>query len=327
MGGQPTPVVIDTDPGIDDALALILAARWPSCDLRAVTVTYGNTTLDLATRNARLVLARAHGAPWPEKQAPGLPLVLQGADRPLRRALLTAKETHGSEGIGDHTGPVPESVSPSASAICDALRAAQGPVTLVTLGPLTNLALALRLDADMVRSHVARHVAMGGNLGARGTMGPHAEFNVWCDPEAADEVLRAGLGTELVGLDVTRQLVLPAASVAKLATHQDPEAQWFGRLLGFYVRFHEAYEGIRGAVINDPLAIALALEPAWGSAAPMLVAVDRSDGPDRGRTILGDRDAGDPEVRVYGAFDHGAVHDLLLEHLFGRWLTRTDFAP
>lgn len=327
MGDARTPVVIDTDPGIDDALALILAARWPSCDLRAVTVTYGNTTLDLATRNARLALARALGAPWPATEASGLPLVLQGWDRPLRRPLLTARETHGLEGIGDHTGPVPNPVSPSASAIRDALRAAREPVTLITLGPLTNLALALRLDADMVRSRVGRHVAMAGSIAARGTMGPHAEFNVWCDPEAADEVFRAGLGTELVGLDVTRQLVLPAASVAKLGTHQDPEAQWFGRLLGFYVRFHEAHEGLRGAVINDPLAIALAVSPAWGSSEPMPIAVDRSEGQDRGRTIVGDRGAGDPTVLVYRAFDHAALHDLLLEHLLGRWLTRADFLP
>jgi purine nucleosidase len=311
----PVPLVIDTDPGIDDCLALLLAARWPRCRLLGVTVTYGNTTLDLAVRNAGMMLARA-GADV---------RVLQGWDRPLDRPLITAKETHGNEGIGDLTGPVPEPVYPSASALRDTLRAAREPVTLVTLGPLTNLALALKLDAPLVRERVARHVMMGGNIDAVGNTGPHSEFNVWCDPEAADVVFHAELGTEMVGLDVTRKLVIPAAAVTRLATHADPEAQWLGKLLGFYVRFHEAHEGFAGAVINDPLAVALAVEPSWGWAEAVRVRVDRSALEERGRTRIGDREAGDPEVRVYRRFDAAPVHGVLLEHLFGRWLTPSDF--
>ena len=151
---HPLPVVIDTDPGIDDALALLLAARWERCRLLAVTTSYGNTTLDRATRNARLVLARTTARP----------LVLQGWDRPLERALVTAKETHGNEGLGDHAADTPAPVHPSSSALRDALRAAGGPVTLITLGPLTNLALALRLEPELVSARVRRHVMMGGNL-------------------------------------------------------------------------------------------------------------------------------------------------------------------
>ncbi len=313
---QGVPVVIDTDPGIDDALALLLAARWSKCRLRAVTASYGNNSLDATTRNAKLVLARA----------PADVIVLQGADRPLRRALITAKETHSESGLGDHALPPPPPVSPSPSALRDALRAALEPVTLITLGPLTNLAHALTLDAAFVKSRVTRHVAMGGNLEAAGNTGPHSEFNVWCDPEAADTVFRAGLGTELVGLDVTRQLVIPAAAVHKLATHADADAQWLGRLLGFYVRFHAEVEGLHGAVINDPLAVALALEPSWGEAERVAVRVDLSDGPMRGRTAFGSAQNGDPLVKVFRRFDVGRVHDLLLEHLFGRWLTRADFA-
>jgi inosine-uridine nucleoside N-ribohydrolase len=315
--GAPTPVVIDTDPGIDDALALLLAARWPRCDLRAVTVTYGNTTLDAATRNARLVLARG----------PSRALVLQGADRPLSRALVTAKETHGAGGLGDHGLPTPPVVHASPSAIVDALRAAREPVTLVTLGPLTNLALALRFDAPFVKERVARHVAMGGNLEAAGNTGPFSEFNVWCDPEAADAVFRASLGTTLVGLDVTRQLVIPGPAVHTLATHADADARWLGRLLGFYVRFHAEVEGLHGAVINDPLAVALALEPGWGDAVQVAIRTDLSDTELRGRTAPGAAAEGDPLVHAYRRFDVGRVHDLLLEHLFGRWLTRADFTP
>jgi len=307
------PVVVDTDPGIDDSLALILAAR--AARLLAVSTSYGNTTLDNATRNARLVLDRAGCA------AP----IFAGADRPLQRPLVTAKETHGTEGLGDHRLPPAEPVRPTPSSIVDAVRAAGGPITLVTLGPLTNLALALRHDAAFLRSQVTRHVAMGGNIAAAGNSGGLAEFNVWCDPEAASEVFAARLGTELVGLDVTRMLVIPAAAVHKLASHGDPDARWLGRLLGFYVRFHEEYEGLPGAVINDPLAVALALEPSWGSAETVPIVVSRAESTGRGETRVGA--PGDPPVRVYRQVTVGPVHDLLLEHLFGRWLTKADFEP
>jgi purine nucleosidase len=309
------PLVIDTDPGIDDALALILAARAPQARLLAVSVSYGNTTLDRATRNARLVLARA-GCPAP---------VFPGWDRPLARPLVTAKETHGSEGLGDHDTAPPEPTIPSGTSILDALRAAGGPVTLVTLGPLTNLALALRADPAFLRSRVSRHVAMGGNIAAAGNSGGLAEFNVWCDPEAAAEVLAAELGTELVGLDVTRRLVITAPGVERLANHADPEAQWLGRLLGFYVRFHHHFEGLPGAVINDPLAVALALAPLWGSAEALHLTVNRAQGAGRGETTVGSPT--DPAVKVYRDVDVAPVHALLLRHLFGAWLTESDFRP
>ncbi|MGD0483565.1 MAG: nucleoside hydrolase [Gemmatimonadales bacterium] len=308
--------VIDTDPGIDDALALLLAARASAVRLGAVSVTYGNTTLDRAARNARLVLSRA----------PSTAPVFAGWDRPLFRALITAKETHGGEGLGDHADlPAPAPVVPSRRGLLDALASAGGAVTLVTLGPLTNLANALAEDPAQVRRSVVRHVMMGGNVAEAGNTGPFSEFNVWCDPEAADAVFRAELGTEMVGLDVTRRLILPAAAVAKLATHADPDARWLGRLLGFYVRFHEEYEGLRGAVINDPLAVALALAPAWGTAEALQISVNLGDGEDRGRTAPGG--PGDPTVAVYRAVDLAPVHALLLEHLFGAWLTAADFHP
>ena len=309
------PLVIDTDPGIDDSLALILAVRARAARLLAISASYGNATLDTTTRNARLVLRRA-GATAP---------VFPGADRPLVRPLITAKETHGGDGLGDHRLPPAESVTPTSTAILDALRAAGGPVTLVTLGPLTNLALALRNDPAFLRSRVTRHVAMGGNIAAAGNSGGLAEFNVWCDPEAAAEVFAARLGTELVGLDVTRRLVVPAAAVHKLASHADEEARWLGSLLGFYVRFHQEYEGLPGAIINDPLAVALALEPAWGSADTVPLTVSLAEQTGRGETLVGT--AGDPPVRVYRDFEVGAVHNLLLECLFGRWLTKADFQP
>ena len=309
------PVIIDTDPGIDDALAILLAARWSRCHLKSLTVTYGNTTLDIATRNARLVLARG-GCDAP---------VRAGWDRPLIRPLVTAKETHGRDGLGDLSLPPAEAVEPGTSALRDALAEVDQPVTLITLGPLTNLALALRQNPDLVRTRVARHVAMAGNIEARGNTGPHSEFNIWCDPEAAAEVFRAELGTELVGLDVTRKLVISSAAVQKLMVHPDEEAQWLGKLLSFYVRFHAKHEGLQGAVINDPLAIALAMEPSWGEMQSLPLRVDLSDGRMRGRTEVSSGSASHSRMQVYRQFDHHRVHKLLIEHLFGRWLTPADF--
>lgn len=310
-------LIVDTDPGIDDALALLLAARWPRAELVSVTTVYGNTTLDRATRNAALVLERG----------PIGVAIRPGAAEPLARALVTAKETHGGEGLGDHDAPAAAPVQPSTTALIDALEDAGGPVVLVTLGPLTNLASALRHDRHLVRRRVLRHVAMAGNIEAAGNTGPHSEFNVWCDPEAAAEVIAAGLGTELVGLDVTRQLVIPSSSVARLAAHEDEDARWLGRLLGFYVRFHQQEEDLAGAVINDPLAIALAVEPGWGETEVYPLRVDLSGGPLRGRTAVGSIADHDHLIHVYRSFDHARVHSLLVEQIFGPWLSPGDFQP
>ena len=252
--------------------------------------------------------------------------VIAGAEGPLQRALVTARETHGEEGLGDHGVDPAAAVQPSARALCDALAMAGGPVVLVTLGPLTNLALALQADRTLVTSSVIRHVAMAGNIEAAGNTGPFSEFNMWCDPEAAAIVLDAGLGTELVGLDVTRQLVIPAAAVARLATHAEESARWLGRLLGFYVRFHEEAEGLAGAVINDPLAVALAVEPDIGTTETYRLAMDVSEGPDRGRTRIATGPGG-AVARAYRSFDHGRVHQLLTDHVFGPWLSPGDFRP
>ena len=311
----PIPVVIDTDPGIDDTLALTLAARWPACRLVAVTTTYGNNELANVTRNARLVLERAGSS------AP----VTAGADRPLKRKLVIAGETHGPAGLGDHDpGPAPD-VRPSQRALVDVLASQDEPVTLVTLGPLTNLAHALRADAKLVRAKVRKHVAMGGNLHARGNTALHSEFNVWCDPDAAAEAFAGGLKSEMVGLDVTHQLVIKSEAVEKLATHDDPDARWFGLLLRFYVRFHREHEGFKGAVIHDPLAVVLAVEPGRGTGSLLPLRVDLSDGGQRGRTVVGE--PGDPGVLVYQRFDREKVYELLRLQLFSRWLTPADFAP
>jgi inosine-uridine nucleoside N-ribohydrolase len=248
--------------------------------------------------------------------------VLAGADRPLGRELHLAAETHGPRGLGFVERPDAPLVEPRPSALLEALRSAARdagePVVLVTLGPLTNLAHALALAGDdEVRALVASHVAMAGSLRARGTQTPLAEFNVWCDPDAAQLVLDAGLGTRWVGLDVTRQLTLPAHDIERLdRTARDRRLR---DALRFYAEFHRRYEDFDGCVINDPVAVAAVTHPALLGWSEVRVTVDRSDAIRRGQTRL----VTDPAEDATGALfaetvDAPAIRALLETRVFGR---------
>ena len=270
----PLPIIIDTDPGIDDCLALWLALTSPELDVRGLSISYGNTVVENAHRNAVEITRRAG------KRVP----IAVGARRPLKRQLAVAIETHGASGLGYANVP-PAGVILDWVKPLDRLLAAQPePVTLVTLGPVTSLALALRSDAGLVRAKVARHIAMIGNIEARGNTTPHSEFNAWCDPEALATVLAAELPTELIGLDVTRKLIVKATEVYRLAHAGNPLANWLHDALRFYLEFHRQYEKLEGVVVNDVLAIAALLQPDVLGFQDLRLTVDLDDGDDRGRT-------------------------------------------
>jgi pyrimidine-specific ribonucleoside hydrolase len=276
-GTQATvPIVIDTDPGIDDVVALALAARSPELRVQAVTTTYGNATLAATTRNARaaLELAGAGGTP-----------VHPGADRPLARSLVTAPETHGPTGVGHAPVAAERPVTPDPTVLLDVLEEVDWPVTLVTLGPLTNLAHAVEVGGEFVRQRVARHIGMFGNIHERGNTNRWADFNAWSDPEAADRVLGAGLATEMVGLDVTRRMELSAGAVEHLASASDPLTSWLGRALRFYVQFHRSQERLDGCVVNDVLPLGELIAPGLLTLADLRLAVDLGEGEHRGRTV------------------------------------------
>jgi len=297
----PIPVVIDTDPGIDDCLALLLALASPELDVRGIVVSYGNTTLEHAYRNAVEILRRAGAR---------VPLGV-GARRPLRRPLAVALETHGESGLGYAVLPPAGTVLDFATSLERLLETQPEPVTLLTLGPVSGLAKALRRDAALVRAKVGRHVAMIGNLEAPGNTTPYSEFNAWCDPEALDRVLRAELPTELIGLDVTRQIVLTAAEITALAA-AGPAARWLHDALRFYLEFHRQYEGLEGCVVNDVLPIAALIDPAVLTLAPLRVGVRLTDGDERGRTVV---DAEGSRVRVATAVRPEPVRELLFERV------------
>jgi purine nucleosidase len=307
--GAPLPVVIDTDPGIDDCLALLLALASPELEVRGVVVTYGNTTLEHGHRNA-LEIARRAGRRLP---------VGVSARRPLRRALAVALETHGPSGLGYAAVPGAGSVLDFAKPFERLLAEQPAPVTLVTLGPLTGLAKVLRRDPGLVRARVARHVAMAGSIEAPGNTTPHSEFNAWCDPEALDRVLRAELPTELVGLDVTRRIVLRSSEVDALADGGGL-ARWLHDALRFYVEFHRQYEKLDGCVVNDVLPIAALLESEVLTWSPLRVAVGLVDGDDRGRTTV------DPEgarARVAKGVRPERVRELLAARVLDPAMRRT----
>ena len=274
-------VIIDTDPGIDDCVALALAARSPELDIAAVTTTYGNTTVDRATRNARELFTRLGVS----EKIPVHP----GADRPLLRPLRVAADTHGVEGLGyaelAHVITLEDEPLEAPHAMLRLAATADEPLTLICLGPLTNLALALALDRPLLRQQVAEIVLMGGEPDGCGNVTPVSEFNFWCDPEAAQMVFQSGIPIRMVGLNVTRHMVLTRQAVGILAGHDMPTLRWWGDMLRFYEEFHRAQSGLEGCIINDPLAVALAMAPEYGIARQMYVEISRHDDATRGQSL------------------------------------------
>ncbi|MGH7391114.1 MAG: nucleoside hydrolase [Candidatus Rokuibacteriota bacterium] len=254
--GSPAPVLIDTDPGIDDALALLLAWGSPEIRVEAVVAVAGNVRLEDATLNVyRLIELRS---PDPA------PRVGRGAAGPLARRLRMATRYHGKDGLGDvsswelsdlravfDAGP-----EPGVPLIVETARRLGAALTLVALGPLTNLAIAITSDREAM-GRIGRVVAMGGAVDVPGNVTAEAEFNVHVDPEAAGVVLDAGLGLDLVPLDATRQATLMRHELeAALARRPGPVAS---RIAEFTRR---AFRRDAGAMhLHDPLAVAVAVDP------------------------------------------------------------------
>ena len=268
----PTPVIIDTDPGIDDCLALLLALNSPELDVRGISISYGNTGVENAYRNCVEILRRAN------RRAP----IGIGARRPLKRQLEVAADTHGPSGLGYAEVPPAGVILDYVRPLERLLDAQPEPVTLVTLGPVTSFARVLRANPDLVREKVSRHIAMIGNIEAAGNQTRFSEFNAWCDPEALATVLAAEIPTEIIGLDVTRKLIVRANEVERLAQ----SSTWLHDALRFYVEFHRKQEGLDGAVVNDVLAIAYLLQPEVLTFSDLRISVDVGDGQSRGRTKL-----------------------------------------
>ena len=269
-------VIIDTDPGIDDAVALLLALRSPELRVEAVTTVFGNHAVATTTDNALALLALAG--------RPDIP-VARGADSPLSRPFLGHREeVHGGRGIGGAPLPLPQSApvaQPAHELIIELARAHPGELTLVAVAPLTNLALALQAEPRLPQ-WVARVVLMGGAYTCPGNTTPWAEANIYHDPEAAAQVFAAPWPVHALGLDVTLQATLDEADIARFATRGTPVADFVAAAVPFYQQFYRTRKGQVEVPMHDPAAIAYTLDQGLFQTRPAQVTVDQSDGPSRG---------------------------------------------
>ncbi|MFQ5818069.1 MAG: nucleoside hydrolase [Terriglobia bacterium] len=256
---MPIPVALDVDTGVDDALALILALRSPELAVRAVSCVAGNTSVEFATRNTLLVLDRL--------EARRDLRVARGAAQPLARPLAPAGEVHGADGLGNTSALYPPSTRPygmdGVALLLETIQAQPGALTLIATGPMTNLAQAVAREPAAFRQ-LREIVQMGGAVAVPGNVSPHAEFNLWVDPEAAAAVFAAGVPLRLVPLDVTEQLVLTRARVRQLAQERDSGVFQFVReCTVLYFDFHQQRVGINGGHLHDPAAVTAAIHPEW----------------------------------------------------------------
>ncbi len=272
------PVIIDCDPGIDDALAILLAVASSELDLRAITTVAGNVPLSRTTANALRVLDLARRVDLP---------VAAGADRPLVHVPpLDSAETHGETGLDGSGLPDPARgiVAEHAVDLIARLALAEpGTITLVAVGPLTNVALLAALRPDAYRA-LRRIVVMGGASNG-GNMSPYAEFNVWFDPESAQRVLDSGHDVTLIGLDVTRRATLHAADIDELERLPVLGPPVAG-MLRFYMRKHVDWYGEEVVFQHDALAVAALIDPAVVNLVHCHVEVDTGMGPARGATLV-----------------------------------------
>ena len=250
---MPQVMIVDTDTASDDAVALIMALRARDVTVEAVTVVAGNVGLPQASRNARFTV---------ELCGAGVP-VFEGAARPLLREAYSAQYFHGQDGLGDRGYPAPRTPPASGHAVhalIDVIRARPG-LTLVTLGPLTNIALAL-LEAPDIAGLVGRCVLMGGAACTVGNVTPAAEYNIWCDPEAARICFRSGMRIEMVGWELCRgSACLDAADVAAVRALETPRAHFAIDCNLIALEANRRLLGEDGIGLPDPVAMAVALDP------------------------------------------------------------------
>lgn len=272
-------IILDTDPGVDDALAILYLAANSDAEIVAVGSVHGNVPAPQGAANALWLLELAG--------LPSVPVAV-GAARPLAQALQTAEFVHGEDGLGGRSGP-PAAAQPTAESAAEQLvrlaRAHPGELTLLALGPLTNIALAVLLEPELPRL-LRRVVVVGGALNTPGNVVPYAEANVWHDPEAADLVFAAGFeDLTLVGLDVTEAARADEQWLAAVAALEGPWARTATALLKHYVDFYESMVGSRVCTLHDPLAAVIALDPQLATYRLLALEVELRGAHTRGQVV------------------------------------------
>jgi inosine-uridine nucleoside N-ribohydrolase len=270
-------IILDCDPGHDDAVAILLAARHPALKVEAITTVAGNQTVEKTTRNALRVCTLAGITDVP---------IAKGMARPLVRELRIAPEIHGDSGLDGPTLPEPAlALAPihGVDLIIETLLASDGDVALLATGPLTNVATAM-LREPRILPKIQRIVLMGGAIGL-GNVTPAAEFNIYVDPEAAHVVFRCGRPLTMIGLDVTHAVLATPKVRKRIRALGTPVARLADDLLGFFAGTYRRVFGFAAPPLHDPCTVALVIDPTLFTTAPMHVDIELRGEFTAGRTV------------------------------------------
>jgi purine nucleosidase len=274
---SPTRIIIDTDPGIDDSLTFLLALASPEIQLEALTTTQGNVTVEKATRNALSVLELGHASHIP---------VAKGSEFPLVQPLRASAYVHGESGIGNSKLPEPKTKPVSKHAVdylIERVLAEPGEISIFPIGPLTNLAMAIRKEPRFAKA-VKELVIMGGAILDHGNVTPLAEFNIYVDPHAAHIVFHSGIPITLIPLDVTHKCLFLQKHVDRLMQMPSPISRFIRDALQVYLKFSFDL-GYAGSALHDPLTLATVIAPELLTLKEYYVDVDISGGVSMGKTF------------------------------------------
>lgn len=249
-------IIIDCDPGIDDSLAIMLALTSPEIEVLGITIVCGNSLVEMGFENAKKILKQMNRLDVP---------VYMGEPRPLKRDYVNALDTHGADGLGESFLPEVPGYQQEIGAV-DFLSKAliKEKVSVIALGPMTNLARLIQ-KAPAAFDQIEELVSMGGSFKSHGNCSPVAEYNYWCDPDAAalvyDTLHQNGKMIHMIGLDVTRKIVLTPTLLEYICRLNKETGEFIRKITKFYFDFHWEWEHIIGCVINDPLAVAYFINP------------------------------------------------------------------
>jgi len=304
------PIILDCDPGHDDAIALVLALASPELEVKAVTSSAGNQTPDKTLRNVLRMLTLLKRSDIP---------VAGGAVKPLMRDLIIADNVHGETGLDGPALPEPDFAPQNCTAVelmAKVLRESPEPVTLVATGPQTNVALLLNSHPEL-HAKIARIVIMGGAMGL-GNWTPAAEFNIYVDPEAAEIVFQSGIPVVMAGLDVTHRAQIMADDFERFRAINNPVARTVAELLDFFMEYHKTEKwGFQGAPLHDPCTIAWLLKPEIFTTARRWVGVETQGKYTQGMTVVDYYmlTGNEPNTDIMLDIDRQAFVDLLAERL------------
>lgn len=304
------PIILDCDPGHDDAIAMVLALASPELDVKAITASAGNQTPDKTLRNVLRMLTLLGRQDIP---------VAGGARKPLMRELIIADNVHGESGLDGPALPEPDFTPQACTAVelmAKTLRESPQPVTIVATGPQTNVALLLNSHPEL-HDKIARIVLMGGAM-VLGNWQPAAEFNIYVDPEAAEIIFQSGIPVVMAGLDVTHRAQIHGLDIERFRQVGNPVATIVAELLDFFMEYHkDAKWGFTGAPLHDPCTIAWLLKPELFTSVERWVGVETQGKYTQGMTVVDYYflTGKQPNTTVLLDIDRERFVDLLVERL------------